>query len=153
MTARNLAKQDGLTMLELLIAMFIISILAMVGLPAYSDYIVRAKLSEDMATIQKVKLMVSEYYSVNGELPTENNQIGLDEKAKKVKGIHLQKMKITANPEPGSIKAWYDTSEFPELGSNNRIVFVPTPSSGGRLVWDCTRGNLPDKWRPANCRD
>lgn len=143
--------QRGLTLLELLISMFIISILAMVGLPAYSDYLVRTKLSEDMASIHKVKLLVAEYYSLMGKMPESNKQLGMD-KGKKVKGIHLEKLRIAKKPEAGTIKAYYDKDVFPELGKNNRIDFVPTPTSSGHLVWSCTRGNLSDRYRPSVCR-
>ncbi len=144
--------QRGVTLIELLVAMFIISILAMVGLPAYSDYQVRAKLSEDMATIHKVKLLVAEFYSLTGTMPETNKQLGMD-KAKKLKGVYLKKLKIAKNPAPGTIKAFYDNDVFPQLEGNNRIDFVPTPTTTGRLVWSCTRGNLSDRYRPSVCRD
>lgn len=144
--------QRGLTLLELLITMFIISLLAMIGLPAYSDYQVRAKLSEDMATIHMVKLLVAEYYTLHGTMPESNKQLGMD-KAKKLKGVYLQKLKIAKKPEAGTIKAYYDNNIFPQLEGKNRIDFVPTPTGTGRPVWSCTRGNLSDRYRPSVCRD
>ncbi len=146
-----MAKQQGLSLLELLIAMLIISILAMVGLPTYSDYRIRVKLSEDLATIQQVKLLVSEYYATTGNLPTANDQIGLD-RARDIKGRYLRRLRIQANPEPGTIRAVYDNRIFPQLGTNVRLDFVPTPVGGGRLAWDYTHGDLQTKYRPANCR-
>ena len=54
-------RQRGFTMLELLIALFIVSILAMVGLPAYQDYRVRTAVTRDFALVSKAKLAIAEH--------------------------------------------------------------------------------------------
>ena len=52
----SLRRQRGLTMLELLIAMFIVSLLAMVGLPTYQDYRVRAMVAKDFGEMRDIFL-------------------------------------------------------------------------------------------------
>ena len=123
----------------------------MVALPSYTDYRIRTKIIEDFATINQIKLSVSEYYGINGVLPTDNAHVGLD-KPKQVKGVRLKKVRVTSSPVPGTIKVWYDNVyELPVLEKKNRINFVPSVVNG-RIFWDCNGGNLLDKYRPPVCR-
>ena len=66
-------------MLELLLGMFIISLLAMVALPAFQNYRIRAQVARDFALVHIAKTAIQEYYAVNLKLPTSNQQVGLDE--------------------------------------------------------------------------
>ena len=146
-------RQRGFTMLELLIALFIVSILAMVGLPAYQDYRVRTAVTRDFALVSKAKLAIAEYYTVTGELPTSNKQVALEEYWGFDDGKFNFKMILGSF---GSIDATiiliYNTQEIPELDGWETLVFYATDSNG-LLSWDCSSGgSMPNKYRPASCR-
>jgi len=53
-------KQQGFTLIELMIVVAIIGILAAIAIPAYQDYTIRAQVSEGMTLAAAAKAAISE---------------------------------------------------------------------------------------------
>ncbi len=62
-------KQQGFTLIELMIVIAIVGILAAIALPAYQDYTIRAKMSEALANLAEAKPVYP-----NTTLPTATSQ-------------------------------------------------------------------------------
>ncbi|SIS98963.1 type IV pilus assembly protein PilA [Neptunomonas antarctica] len=64
---RNMKKQQGFTLIELMIVVAIIGILAAIALPAYQDYTGRAKATELMLAASTARTCVTERAQVGAD--------------------------------------------------------------------------------------
>ena len=71
-------KQQGFTLIELMIVVAIIGILAMIAVPAYQSYIIRSQISEGLELSGSLKTAVAEYHSETGSFPTNNAEAALE---------------------------------------------------------------------------
>lgn len=71
-------KLNGLTLIELLLALVIIGLLASVALPSYERYVLRAKIAAATADIVSIEAMIERFYSVNRKHPASLIEVRMD---------------------------------------------------------------------------
>ncbi len=155
--------QSGFTLIELMIVVAIVGILASVAVPAYSDYTVRAKVSEAVSAVGPVKASIADYYYSNGELPSSSADAGLDDSEVGNDNVAggayatdvIESIAVADAPSNGTITVSLNALGNASTGGKT-LVFVPTIGGNGQISWDCDAsqgdGTLPDQYAPANCR-
>ncbi len=160
---RNIRKQGGFTLIELMIVVAIIGILAAAAIPAYQDYTAKAKISTIMSIAAGSKTPFYEYYSENGEMPADGttaNTLG-----KQILDMFLNSVYTAAgttytrgNYDPDATGAVNNQVTIHVLFEgvdgtvNGKSMDFVYRVSGIGMELDCTGGDLEDKYKPKQCQ-
>ncbi len=63
-------QEQGFSLIELMIAVVIVSILAAVAIPNYRDYLLRSRIPEAAATLGDVRVRMEQFFQDNRSYPT-----------------------------------------------------------------------------------
>ena len=145
-------KQQGFTLIELMIVVAIIGILAAIAIPAYQDYTIRAQVSEGLNLSGGAKAAVTEYFQDRGDLPTTNDEAGLAA-AGTITGKYVTQVAVgdDGSGNDGEIEVTYGNDAHSEIDTDT-LLLTPDTTNAGSVVWVCSSGDILAKHLPAACR-
>jgi len=132
--------QQGFTLIELMIVVAIIGILAAIALPAYQDYMVRAKVSEMIVAGDAVKVPVTEYIQ-NFNVQKAPALTVATTKYVTSGTVDTATGKITIKGTQAALKS----------KANVTITLTPTLLASGAVEWICK--GTPLKYIPSSCQN
>ena len=139
-------KQQGFTLIELMIVVAIIGILAAIAIPAYQDYTIRAQVSEGLNLAGGAKAAVSEYTMDRGSFPTTNTMAGISANTS-IFGKYVSTVTVGS---AGVISVLYG-GDAHQILSGSTLTMTPTTQAGS-VEWACASANIANKHLPAACR-
>lgn len=154
-------KCRGFTMIELMFVVAIIGILAAIALPAYQDYISRARVAESMVVIAEAKVAVNNYYKYTGLMPVNNAEAGLAEPGL-YRANHVSELTV----DKGAIHVRFDKKavgdyvlSFRPLSNEHDLSLdlvwtcQKDPEHEGLVIWGEAKTDIEKGFLPSNCRD
>ena len=142
-------KQQGFTLIELMIVVAIIGILAAIAIPAYQDYTIRAQVSEGLNLAGGAKAAVSEFTMDRGVWPTGNTSAGISAPGD-ISGKYVDDVTVTTAGVNGVITVNYGGDAHALLAPGSLVLTATT--TPGSVEWVCTGTNILPKHLPAACR-
>lgn len=173
-------KQNAFTLIELLIVVSIIGILASIALPAYQNYIIRAKVSEGLVLATTAKTAVIEN-SANGSefnsgwtapnatdnVSTNPNPTKEDKGSNFSSGVYIDESGVITITYTNKIAPNSPTLKLIPVANGN-LLPIGEPLETGSIVWECHSDTIPEnsslngerqivgtiesKYVPTNCR-
>ncbi|HUQ29879.1 MAG TPA: pilin [Usitatibacter sp.] len=148
------ARQQGFTLIEMMIVVAIVGILAAISIPAYQSYTIRSKVSELVQSAGACKASFNDYYQATGKLPANATTAGCTDigtASSLPPTVVNGEILVVANGKLGL-----------QLGSTaNTFAMKPDCGAAGCngaaiKTWNCTKAfsstTIDPKYLPATCR-
>ena len=145
----NVKRQQGFSLIELMIVVAILSILVVAALPSYQNYTVRARVTEVMAMAARDRTAVAEYFISQGAMPDTASDAGLNLDESPSEYV----LTTTYRVDDDEATLVYDMSAD-ALGATDatgEFQFTGVGSANG-VLWQCDKGDFPSHFRPPQCR-
>jgi type IV pilus assembly protein PilA len=151
-----LNRQQGFTLIELMIVVAIIAILAAIAIPVYQEYITKAQFSESQVIADGLKQPVTEYYNINGGCPdnTGGAADGLSAPASYA-GKYVSMAAASKVNGQCAIAVVFKGQGSVSKPLAGKTVYFLGKDNGGTFSWSCDPNDastIPAKYKPLVCR-
>jgi type IV pilus assembly protein PilA len=135
MEIQPMKKQAGFTLIELMIVVAIIGILAAIAIPAYQDYVTRAKWGDNVSSLSSLKLAIADCLQDNAGSSGSCDTAAELDLADLPTPKYGNKVTITAGGGAGDNDITIQTTGTAEVGSYVYEIQSQLDASGTKLEW------------------
>lgn len=133
--------------IAIVVAFFLVAmigILAAIAIPAYQDYVGRARVAEAMIVGEQATQAVERYYKANGSVPATLADAGLSP------ALPHGLASVEVNPDNGTVTLAIAGEQY----THAALILTPSQDERGAIHWACEYTGLPartmTRWR--NCQ-
>jgi len=146
-------KQQGFTLIELMIVLAILAILLALAVPSYNTFVARAKVSECLHGAAAMKTAIAEATMsfANGGFPPSADAAGIDPGSMALMNYCEA---ATYTPGTGALTMPVDEAAVGVTGTIE-MVLIPTLAVNSPMTWDCQPGATSGdalRYLPTDCR-
>ena len=143
-------KNRGFNLIDIMVVVSLIGVLATIAVPSYRSYKVRTQVAEGITAVNPIKDEMAYYYTVKGNFPANNNELGIVPNSfasKVVKSISIN--------DGGHLVATFKAIGN-QVQDGDMLEFQHSLDNSGSIEWTCLPSNnhgIDFKYIPASCRN
>ena len=148
-------RQQGFTLVELMVVIVIIGILAAIAIPQFANYAARTKVASVSVYQSAVRTDVTDFYAAEGELPDTLAELASIPSA--INHDFIKTIAVSGTPK-SDVSVVYTLDET-KVGAGMttaaaKVEYKGTVQGDGSIAWTCdgAKTTVEDKFLPASCR-
>jgi len=146
-------RNQGFTLIEMMIVVAILGILASIALPAYQGYIARTQVANTVQALTVVKVDLLTYLNENSECTSAGTTPQQTSLARVVAhaGSALADGTITESADECVVTVTYKNDINPDIRGKTLVFTVPILDDAGGQ-WICRSPDIDNKFLPPSCK-
>ena len=141
-------KQQGFTLIELMIVVAVIGVLSAIAIPQYQKYVAKAEVASVLSTMTGIKTNLEAFIVENGRFPKGTaGELPVDLGAPEVMPLGEFSLK-PGTKDAGTLDLKFKATDVNALLQEDTLTLTRAAETG---TWTCTSANIEQALLPKGC--